>query len=221
MITTKINTNYIKNMAYTFILKENITSLPINALAILRRRKYYLRPYEQFHVFNATPEQIICVFGNAFVYPTRSATTPYGLGINMKCSFLERNWSVMHELGHIELGHVTHLMSASGSYDDVVIWAEREVELFCMYVMCPDVILQELNICSLEDIQRTCLLHMIYGTLHIHTTTCLLIHGTVVLHYFLHQHLPMLYGTRVDGSRTVLTHLQHGVCLHRYSHFSR
>ncbi|MCB6343725.1 hypothetical protein [Enterocloster lavalensis] len=158
MITTKINTNYIKNMAYTFILKENITSLPINALAILRRRKYYLRPYEQFHVFNATPEQIICVFGNAFVYPTRSATTPYGLGINMKCSFLERNWSVMHELGHIELGHVTHLMSASGSYDDVVIWAEREVELFCMYVMCPDVILQELNICSLEDIQRTCLI---------------------------------------------------------------
>ena len=141
MVTTKINTNYIKNMAYTFILKENITSLPINALAILRRRKYYLRPYEQFHIFNATPEQIICAFGNAFVYPTRSATTPYGLGINMKCSFLERNWSIMHELGHIELGHVTHLMSASGSYDDVVIWAEREVELFCMYVMCPDVML--------------------------------------------------------------------------------
>lgn len=145
-------------MAYTFILKEKITALPVNALSILHKRKYYLRPYEQFHVFNATPEQIVSAFGNAFVYPTRSATTPYGLGLNMKCSLLERNWSVMHELGHIELGHVTHLMSATGGRDDTVIWAEQEVELFCLFVMCPDVILQELNIRSTPDIQRTCLI---------------------------------------------------------------
>ena len=58
---------------------------------------------------------------------------------------------------------------------------------------------------------------MIYGTLHIHITTFLLIHGIVVLHYFLHLHLPMHYGTRVDGFRTVRIHLQHGVCLRRYS----
>ena len=45
--------------------------------------------------------------------------------------------------------------------------------------------------------------------------------GIVVLHYFLLLHLLMRYGTRVAGFRTVLIHLQYGVCSHRYFHYSR
>ena len=41
------------------------------------------------------------------------------------------------------------------------------------------------------------------------------------LHYFLLLHLLMRYGTRVAGFRTVLIHLQYGVCSHRYFHYSR
>lgn len=59
------------------------------------------------------------------------------------------------------------------------------------------------------------LLFFIIIPIHIHITTFQHILGIVVLHYFLLLHLLMRYGTRVAGFRTVLIHLQYGVCSHR------
>ncbi len=154
-MVSKIDHNYIKRLAYAFILREGITSIPVNSIRILKRRHYYLRPYDKIYELKATPEQIAYVYGDAFVYPTNYSPKPYGLGINMNCSLLECNYTIMHELAHIELGHVNKLMSASGILRAEQ-WAEDEVELFCLYVMCPDIILQELGIKKADEIARIC-----------------------------------------------------------------
>lgn len=151
---TSIDANYIKRLAYNFLLREGVTSLPVNAQHILKKRHYYLLPYTKVHM-DMTPKELTMAYGDAFVYPTGYDPIPYGLGINMECTQVERNWTIMHELAHIELGHVTELTCASG-FLSAERWAEEEVELFCLYAMCPDVVLKELNIRLAVDILAKC-----------------------------------------------------------------
>ena len=76
------------------------------------------------------------------------------------------------------------------------------------------------KICCSTDMIVWFIVDTIFGTSSIHMLTYLHIHGIVVLHFFLLLHLLTHFGTRVVGSRTVLTHLQSGVCSLRYSHCS-
>lgn len=150
-----IDSLYIKRIAYALILREGFTTLPINAIHSLVERHYYIRPYENISELNVDPEVLRRAYGDAFVYPTGSEETPYGLGINMECDLRERNWTIMHELAHIELGHVTEIMGAAGELIPAQ-WAEDEVNMLCLYVMCPDVVLNELGVKKADDIYDIC-----------------------------------------------------------------
>lgn len=156
-MTYTIDSLYIKKIAYDLMLREGFTTLPINAIHSLVERHYYIRSYENIYEWDVDPEVIIRAYGDAFVYWTGCEEIPYGLGINMSCDLREKNWTIMHELAHIELGHVTDVMGAAGELAPAQ-WAEEEVEMLCQYVMCPDVVLKELGIKKAQDIYNLCMI---------------------------------------------------------------
>lgn len=151
------NTNYLKQMAYTMLLREGIRALPLNPVSLIRRKTYRIKPYNTIAPSNESPEVIVEKYGNAFVAPSDNPKhdAPYILGINVDCSRLDREWALMHELAHIELGHVTDVMSYGG-YEEAKEAMENEARTLALFMACPDVILEHLGINTAYDICNTC-----------------------------------------------------------------
>ncbi len=151
------NTNYLKQMAYTMLLREGVRYLPLNPVSLIRRKTYRLKPYHQIAPPNESPELIVEKYGNAFVAPSDDSRhdAPYVLGVNANCSRLEREWALLHELAHIELGHVTDVMSYSG-YDEAKEVMENEARSFVFFMACPDVILEHLGAKTANEICTIC-----------------------------------------------------------------
>lgn len=151
-----MNNNYLKHRAYTFLLREGINSLPIDCWSILSRRNYAIEAYYKIPPVGESPEILIRKFGNAFVSPgSIPINAPYVIGINTYCSRVEQHWAALHELSHIELGHVIDLMSASG-YDESKKVLEDEAKALSLYLACPDVILEHIGAYSASEIYKIC-----------------------------------------------------------------
>lgn len=151
-----MNNNYLKHRAYTFLLREGINSLPIDCWTILARRHYAIEAYYKIPPEGESPEILVRRFGNAFASPgSIPIEFPYVIGINTYCSRVEQHWAALHELSHIELGHVVDLMSASG-YDDSKKILEDEAKDLSSFIACPDVILEHLGAYSASEIYRIC-----------------------------------------------------------------
>lgn len=151
-----MNSNYLKNRAYTFLLREGIKQLPIDCWSILDRRNYAITEYYKIPPEGESPMVLIREFGNAFVAPgNKPFKNPYAIGINTYCDRLEQHWAVLHELSHIELGHVIDIMSASG-FDEAAKALEDEAKALSSFIACPDVILEHLGAYSAGDIYKLC-----------------------------------------------------------------
>lgn len=150
------NNNYLKYRAYTFLLREGVNSLPIDCWSILDRRNYNIEAYYKIPPKGESPEILIRKFGNAFVSPgSTPIRSPYTIGINTYCSKLEQHWAAVHELSHIELGHVIDIMSASG-YNDAKNTLEEEAKALSLYLACPDVILEHIGAFTASEIYKIC-----------------------------------------------------------------
>lgn len=151
------NSNYLKQIAYTMLLREGIRYLPLNPVSLVRRKTYRLKSYHRIAPPNESPEVIVEKYGNAFVAPSEDSKhdAPYILGVNTSCSRLEREWALLHELAHIELGHVIDIMSYSG-YDEAKNAMENEARALVFFMACPDVILEHLNVKTANEISIIC-----------------------------------------------------------------
>lgn len=150
-----IDVNNIRNMAYRFLLKENISSLPVSAISILIHHQYYLRYYTRINGID--PDKLIDVYGNAFV-KTMPPPYSYNIAVNRDCEETDANWAIMHSIACIELGLVGDDIMGIGSkgWDNATRLAAMEADLFTLFVMCPDIILKTLKLTNPNDIATMC-----------------------------------------------------------------
>lgn len=150
-----IDVNHIRNMAYRFLLEENISRLPISSTQILINRRYYLRYYADIKGIDSG--KLIDVYGNSYV---KHMAPPYDyiIVVNRACNARKRNWSIMHKLACIELGLVDSSSIGIGDigWDPVTKVATQEAELFTLFATCPDIVLKTLGISTPDDIITSC-----------------------------------------------------------------
>ncbi|WP_320953616.1 ImmA/IrrE family metallo-endopeptidase [Enterocloster bolteae] len=148
---------HLKALAYSFYMREAICGLPLDPIAILGRRDYTVKPYYEIPPPGESPKIIVRTLGNAFVTPRSEFKyrTHYIIGINTYCSKEEQRWALMHELSHIELGHVIDLIGNNGFGASKGV-LEAEARDLSLFLACPDIILEHLDALTANKIYSIC-----------------------------------------------------------------
>lgn len=157
-----IDVNYVKNLAYQFILKENITSLPVSASHILSKRNYFSETMIKLLILGLHPN----IYAKIWKCPgfSRKRTLPIFVWLNMNCNGIacdgiDYNWATMQMLAHIELGHLKTSKTILGDifyYSPEERFAINEAALFSSFVLSPDIILKKIGLRDIGRIHSLC-----------------------------------------------------------------
>ena len=130
-----------RDLSWNILLKEKITTLPINIVDLCRRMgivvKYYVPTDDndgKSMILNGIPVILV----------------------NRYCSTQRKRFTVVHELGHILLGHVGRykLVNREPSLDDDPI--EQAANVFASRLLAPACVLWGKNIHTASEISDLC-----------------------------------------------------------------
>lgn len=117
--------------------RARVCSLPVNAFETASRLGFHVIPYnayfEKASVVRAIQKDGFSAMKNGEVF----------IFCDDAKNYARQNWTVMHEIAHILLGH---------KFNSVV--AEREADFFAKYAMIPPPLVNALKISTAEEIQK-------------------------------------------------------------------
>lgn len=141
----------------------NVTELPINVFAICERMGIQVKPYEAYLEIIASlgqKERTINEDGFAMVFDGQW----YIFYKSDYRSYARTTFVVLHEIGHILLGHKMRIQNHDSGQIDFIEYKEskkqieKEADMFAIRVMSPACILKELDLHTPEEIMEVCLM---------------------------------------------------------------
>ncbi len=138
---------YARDMAWKFLIANNVTKLPVNLSEICRNNGYHLL-VDKDYIFLAENERGVTFSRNGEWY----------IVLNPSETFSARRYTIAHEIGHIYLRHIYNVKKSycSLSHGISEIDKEYQAERFAIDVLAPACVLWGLNLHSVEDISRVC-----------------------------------------------------------------
>lgn len=115
-----------------------INSTPINGFVIADKLNIKVVPYSTY------PQNIKTLnkySNDGFFIETTNGD--YSIYYNDKKSYGRINYTIMHEIGHIVLGHV--------SDNDIV---DSEAQFFAKYALAPPVLMYKYEICRISEVEK-------------------------------------------------------------------
>lgn len=145
-------------LALEFIMKEQINALPLDAIRILEKYVVSINTVGEISEKLCIPRRKVISGKDADIFFYNGK---YKVVYNEYIASSARiNWTFMHELGHIYLGHLTDFEQASVSKDDLddneYQVLEREANFFASEVLVPQIILNHLGIHYWGYIETMC-----------------------------------------------------------------
>lgn len=126
----------IKSAVVDIFIQYGITSMPISAFDLAHKMGIDLIPYSSY------PESIQLLFlkksEDGFVFINKGN---YAIYYNSQKKLERIQNTIMHEIGHIILGHT----------EDSEL-AEAEVRFFAKYALAPPVLMEKLNVTNIIDV---------------------------------------------------------------------
>ncbi|QNM06602.1 ImmA/IrrE family metallo-endopeptidase [Qiania dongpingensis] len=154
------NQDKIKKKAYQLLIKQKCSSFPIRSLQMAADLHYHLETYteaeKQYGDGGVTRRWMYHCFGNAFVV---NICGIYNIFYNEYAGLFNVNWTIMHEIAHIRLGHVKWDGQFIGeSYVDKFKYSEKEqaAEYFTSIALCPDTVLDAMH--RIDNVEHTALI---------------------------------------------------------------
>lgn len=153
---------YIK--AYSFIVNQNINSLPVDPVDIILKNKWMCKTFLELSQESGLPiSQIKKTIKGSNDGGTLycADTNEYAIIYNDRISSKGRiRWTLMHEIGHIVLGHFVDYpetcISRRGISRKKYMVLEEEADFFAYHVLAPPVVLFNLKVKSASQIQSIC-----------------------------------------------------------------
>lgn len=152
------NDIFLRNTAWNFLIKQNICSLPVSASSIAIANNYEIVKYSDFALaINKPIDYIIDKYDNdGFVFWS-NRQQKYIICYNEKVPAPIVRWTVMHEIAHIELGHVTKTSPEMTRIRKIEHpYFEFEADGFTRRVLCPSIVLHDCEAIITEDIMELC-----------------------------------------------------------------
>lgn len=143
-------------LALEFILKEGINSLPIDPIKILEKYVVSISTVGEISKKLSIPRKKVISGKEADVFFYRGL---YKVVYNEYIASSARiRWTLIHELGHIYLGHLTDFEQANVSNGNLVDSEyqvlEREANFFASEILAPKIVLKHLGIHYWEFLKR-------------------------------------------------------------------
>lgn len=139
---------YARDMAWRFLIDNNISSLPVNLSKICRNNEYNLF-LDTNHSFLAENDRGATFFKNG----------QWQIVLNTCDSVQVRRYTLAHELGHIFLNHPLHNGKCGRSFGvqrTPKTPEEYQAERFAIDILAPACVLWGLNLHSAEEISKIC-----------------------------------------------------------------
>lgn len=137
-----------RDMAWKFLIENNVTELPLNPLEICKNNGYHLL-FDSKHTYLGENDRGISFLRDGQWY----------IVLNASDSVLIRRYTFAHELGHIYLNHLL----CNGRYGRTFgiqgipkTPNEYQAERFAIDVLAPACVLWGLNLHSAKDISEAC-----------------------------------------------------------------
>jgi Zn-dependent peptidase ImmA (M78 family) len=126
----------IKNIVADIFVKLNISHTPINGFEIARKLNIHVIPYSSCK----SPKKLIEINEDGICIEDKTGVLYIFYNDNKS---IERiNWTILHEIGHIVLGHSEHCSLA-----------EAEADFFAKFAIAPPVIIAHYNPSTIKEMQ--------------------------------------------------------------------
>lgn len=150
------------SIAQKFILEQKINSLPVDPFELAKKNNIpIISASEYARIMNCSFQHVL-----KDIIKSNDGTAKYINGhqfilYNEKVASKGRiKWTIMHELAHIQLGHLTDFketqIQRTGLNDDQYKVLEDEADLFASQVLAPPIILEAFKINSAIRLKTLC-----------------------------------------------------------------
>lgn len=150
--------SYLRDLAWNFILDQRIRSLPVNPSRLIKQNGWRLYTYAQFaDRIGQTLEKVVEQFSReAFVFWSQRENN-FVICYNASFPVPVIRWSLMHEIAHIVLGHISpEVPSLNRVRSEERSVLEIEAQGFARRVLCPSIVLHDCRAISPESIMYLC-----------------------------------------------------------------
>lgn len=149
---------FLREKAWRFLLDQKINKLPVSSLAVAKNNGYKMLTYKEFAAEIDKPiEHLIETYDNdGFVFWSK-ADSRFIICYNSDWPPAVCRWTVMHEIAHIALGHVTPEAPTLTRIRRIEHPRfEREADGFVRRVLCPSIVLHDCQATETTDIMGLC-----------------------------------------------------------------
>lgn len=150
--------DFLQESAWWFILEEGINFLPVYPHEIIRRHGWKLYTYSEYaKLIDTSVDTVIAKYDkDGFVFWSNCEHT-FIICYNETFSPNMIRWTLMHEIAHIILGHVSAPVSVMSRVSE----AERslfevEAQGFARRILCPSIILHDCRAIEPGQIMHLC-----------------------------------------------------------------
>ena len=149
---------YLRESAWLFIMTQGICSLPIDSKNIALKNGWLCITYiELSERIRKSVEEIIQKYEkDGFVFWSKEERT-FVICYNSAMPPYVYNWTIMHEIAHIYLKHVTpqrRILNRVRVPERTLF--EKEAQGFVRRVLCPSIVLHDCKAYTVEDIRNLC-----------------------------------------------------------------
>lgn len=149
---------FLRETAWQFLLDQKINKLPVSSLSVAQSNGYRVLTYKEFaKIIDKPTSYLIDTYDNdGFVFWSK-ADQCYIICYNSDLPPTTCRWTVMHEIAHIVLGHVTPEAPPLTRVRKIEHPRfEREADGFVRRVLCPSIVLHDCKAFEVSDIIKLC-----------------------------------------------------------------
>lgn len=141
--TYDINYYNVRNNAWEFLIKNNVTTYPLDLRKIAYKNNWQIWSYKRYcNFYNLDIKELIANHPNGF---TRFQNNSYLICYNENNSKQRNRFTICHEFGHIILQHF---------YKGEKL--EKEANMFASRILMPMLLIKELDIYTSEELSKLC-----------------------------------------------------------------
>lgn len=149
---------FLRELSWKYILDKNIKELPIDAFVLATNEGHIILNYIEYaKICKLTVDYVIEKYDNdGFIFWSKRHKC-YVLCYNSTLPPTVIHWTIMHEIAHVILGHVTSSSPPLSRIRRITHpLFEREADGFARRVICPSIVLHDCKAIEIFDIMLLC-----------------------------------------------------------------
>lgn len=156
-MTDAAQQGFLRKSAWKFLIRYAVCALPVDVFRLCGDMAVILRTYADLSALISQPESYIHLHYDPDGFAVWSRRDQaFLIYYNQAVHETVKRWTLMHELAHIHLGHIRQDAFYTRTKRQSRQWLEEEADGFTRRVLCPSIVLHEIQALTPQAIARCC-----------------------------------------------------------------